>query len=406
MKQIVITGVTLTGNMGGVAMLKTTHTELRRMYPDVNFSLLSITPKQDRSAKPLAGMKIISSLPVILICFYLPLSFIMWPFWRQGIFRNIFKRIPYFAALLNAKVVVDLCGIAFVDGRGLPLLLYNVACCVPAIALGIPVAKLAQALGPFNKPLNKWAARQVLSRCSVVVGRGDKTGKYLSELQIENSRVLPDITFCLKVSPEQCQIAKAKLNNIRKNDLLVIISPSEVVRRLIKKSGESFEIELKLLLISLAKGNIDVVLLPHSFGIGDSKNNDVDMCKKLYFELKNIPNIHLIDDVREPILLRAIIGEADIFIGCRFHAVVSALSMAVPTMIIGWSHKYVEMSSMFGLNDWVIPVEKFNNKVGLEQWYKLLNEREIVKGEIKKSLLDVREKASENFKLVSTLISD
>ena len=101
----------------------------------------------------------------------------------------------------------------------------------------------------------------------------------------------------------------------------MIISPSEVVRRLIEKSGKSFELELKLFLISLAKDNVDVVLLPHSFGIGDSKNNDVDMCKKLYLDLKNIPNIHLIDDVREPILLRAIIGEADIFIGCRFHGV-------------------------------------------------------------------------------------
>src|SRR5690606_12629674 len=35
------------------------------------------------------------------------------------------------------------------------------------------------------------------------------------------------------------------------------------------------------------------------------------------------------------------------FVGCRFHAVVAALIMSVPTLVIGWSHKYREMAASF-----------------------------------------------------------
>lgn len=46
--------------------------------------------------------------------------------------------------------------------------------------------------------------------------------------------------------------------------------------------------------------------------------------------------------------LRQIIGDADYQVSARFHACVSGLSQAVPTIIFGWSHKYEALAREFG----------------------------------------------------------
>ena len=54
-------------------------------------------------------------------------------------------------ALLDADLVVDVAGISFVDGRGLPILGYNVLMTGIPLLVGTPVVKAAQAVGPFEQ---------------------------------------------------------------------------------------------------------------------------------------------------------------------------------------------------------------------------------------------------------------
>lgn len=44
--------------------------------------------------------------------------------------------------------------------------------------------------------------------------------------------------------------------------------------------------------------------------------------------------------VEDPILLKAMIGQSQLVISARFHAVVSAISQSVPVIVNSWSHKY------------------------------------------------------------------
>ncbi len=169
MRAFAITGVTLTGNMGGAAMLAAAIDGLSARSPGARFSLLSINPGADRAVAP-DNLEIIDASPARLILLYLPLAVLAWPVARLPIVRRCLSGVGYFRALIQASAVIDLCGIAFVDRRGLPLLAYNVGCCLPAIAVGTPVAKLAQAMGPFRTFTNRWAARFILDRCAVVVG--------------------------------------------------------------------------------------------------------------------------------------------------------------------------------------------------------------------------------------------
>src|SRR5690606_27661630 len=58
---VVVTGVTVSGNMGGTAMLITAMQEIARRAPGSRFTLLSYTPKADRAASAIPGLTIVSA---------------------------------------------------------------------------------------------------------------------------------------------------------------------------------------------------------------------------------------------------------------------------------------------------------------------------------------------------------
>lgn len=396
--RIAISGVTVSGNMGGAAMLESVVEHFSARYPGATFQLLSITPAADRAdpRKIPADVQIIDAHYVPLLLFYLPLSIVIAPFSRFRMVRSMLSRSAYFSALLNADLLVDLSGIAFVDGRGLPLLAYNVACCYPASALGVPVIKMAQALGPFRTFLNRILAGFVLRRCEQVIARGDITSSYLKEVAVPHD-VAPDVAFTLSVSDLDRQDAVSHMPRIPEGSALrILLSPSEVARRLAQQHGIDFVEQFVLLAIMLVKAGHQVVLIPHSYGAGRSKNNDVDLARQVLARLHGYP-VALAADISDPRVLRAMIGTADMFVGCRFHAVVAALTMAVPTVTIGWSHKYAEMAAAFAADRFVVPVESFDAQRVMEHIDAMLPQLDSLKASLRQASEQVRQSAMQNF---------
>jgi colanic acid/amylovoran biosynthesis protein len=58
----------------------------------------------------------------------------------------------------------------------------------------------------------------------------------------------------------------------------------------------------------------------------------------------------------EPRHLKAVIGAADLVVGSRFHAVVGSLSQGVPTITLGWAHKYDHLHRDFEVPDWIAQI--------------------------------------------------
>ncbi|MBR2692326.1 MAG: polysaccharide pyruvyl transferase family protein [Aquamicrobium sp.] len=349
-----ITGVTISGNMGGAAMLAAATDTLNEFAPGSQLSLLSITPDKDRELPLAKEIEIVNTRPKALLLVYLPLSILLWPFAKFGFVRRLLSCIPYFQSLISADAVVDLCGIAFVDKRGSPLLAYNAACCLPAIVVGTPVAKLAQALGPFETQPNRMVAKFVLKLCKVVVARGEKSLKFLHDLGIQEAISLPDTSFAMEVNENHRKMAREMVPELAGNQLLVV-SPSEVVKRLSAAQGIDLETELTTFLLARISQGWKVLIVPHSFGVG--KNNDLDLCRSI---IKKLPadSSALVNPPQDPRTLRALIGKADAFVGCRFHSVVAALSQGVPSLVIGWSHKYQEMMAMLQPGEWFIDASR------------------------------------------------
>jgi polysaccharide pyruvyl transferase WcaK-like protein len=404
MTNIAIVGVTLSGNMGGQAMLIATLEAMRQRCPGCQFDLLSIYPEADRKLNNIADLNIVPAPAPQLVGLYLPLSVILWGLIKLPLVRQILSRIPYFQALLRAHLVIDLCGISFVDGRGLPLLLYNMACCLPAIILGTPVVKLAQAVGPFKQTLNRYAAKFTLSRCAAVIARGESSAKNLADLDLPNT-MMPDVTFALQVPEAAKQQAKAILASHKINQKPLIVSPSRVVERLCSKAGIDFVEEMSAVLTKVAEDNLPVVILPHSCGKGLSKNNDVTLSQTILERLpQNLP-VYLIDQIEDAILLRALIGEGRLFLGCRFHSVVAALAMGIPCIVIGWSHKYSETVTPFGLRDWVFDLSEFSAETMLSQIQALEKQDFEIRQQIEAALPTVAKQAGVNFDVAMQVLN-
>lgn len=402
---IAISGVTLTGNMGGVAMLRTAVAQMSRLVPGASFRLLSISPGNDLRAAQLPRVEVVPARAMKLIGVYMPLSIVAWPLMRLQAVRKALCVIPYFRALDQADIVVDLCGIAFVDRRGLPLLAYNVACCLPAIVMGTPIAKLSQALGPFETRLNRVIARFVLTRCGLIVARGARSRRHLEALGFSNPRMLPDVTFAMEITDEDRLAARARLRESGIGPAPVVVSPSEVVNRLCARAGIDFEAKFARFLARLAAAGYQVLLLPHSLARDRSKNNDVELCRRLRARADTEGRVHLLE-AESPELLRAIIGEAVIFVGCRFHSVVGALATGVPALIIGWSHKYQEMAAALGADGHAMDWREFSAERAMRSFESLIAERDAVRETILGRMPEIRAAAARNFELAAELIGD
>jgi len=394
-----VTGVTVSGNMGGAAMLAATLDEMSVRYPRASFRLFSISPKRDRARNGDERLAIVDARPVPLLLVYLPLCILFWPLRNIAAIRRLIVAIPFFRQMSAVDAVIDLSGIAFVDGRGLPLLGYNVACCLPALFLGKPVAKLAQALGPFDTQPNRMLARFVLARCATVVARGERSLSHLRELDISDAQCLPDTSFAMSVSDVHKQAVQQLLPAIAPGRQLLVASPSEVVRRLSAKAGIDFEAEF----CAFAKRRLceewDIVLVPHSLGSGTSKNNDLDLCRRIVSTLSD-DRVHMIEPVEDARVLRAAIGFADVFVGCRFHSVVAALAMGVPSLVVGWSHKYQEMTEMLQPGAWALDAAHVSAASLDEAFGRLVAEAPTLRKDIADRLPDIRRRASCNFDLV------
>jgi polysaccharide pyruvyl transferase WcaK-like protein len=377
-------------------MLLTARQEFARRFPGAEFLLLSITPQPDRAGPALPGVKVVWAHWFTLICLFLPLSLLTAPFNRQAWMRRLLCRIPYFQALIECEAVIDLSGIAFVDGRGPALLAYNAACCVPALLLGRPVLKLAQSLGPFRQPLNRTVARAVIRRCAFVAARGEASARELTDLLDRPALALPDTTFCLEIPAELTHWAIEEFRRVGLGPAPIVISPSRVFELDCARHGIDFATICAKLIRTLRTQGLPVALLAHSKAGGIAKNDDPAVCTRILALLP--PGLQPpVLVAKDPLQARALIGRAGLFLGSRYHALVSAYAGAVPSLALSWNEKYADLARLFNCTHLIIGVQEISTDLLTSRVLALQAEAPQVAEHLRHRLPAVRATALENF---------
>jgi colanic acid/amylovoran biosynthesis protein len=353
-------GATIWGNRGAEAMLVTSIGQMRQRFPDSRFVIFSYYPSKDRSLIKDKSVRVISATPRSLILRHFPLSLL------AGVLRLVGIRLPdgllnkTVRALRECDVLLDVSGISFADERE-KFIPFNVLNMWPALLVGTPVIKLAQAMGPFTHPFVRIPAQIFLPKCAQIHARGDTTAENLDDLGLSYKRSA-DIAFLFEdrfsLSDEnadevssleaELQAAKAAGRN------LMVLVPSSVVYEKTQRGGIDY-VDHLLRIIEHFEG--DVVVMPNATRQGEdtAHNNDLFVIALLkqraqaVLSPERLACLHWVTFGINTAGTRKLMRHADLVVTSRFHSMISALSLGIPPIVIGWSHKYAEVLTDFGI---------------------------------------------------------
>jgi colanic acid/amylovoran biosynthesis protein len=364
---ISIIGATLHGNHGAEAMLAATIARIRARVEGAEFSVFSYYPREDRRLISDPKVSVYSATPISIAFVLFPLALLLASLRLVGLgcLRRLFPAA--IRALGGSAVMVDVAGVSFIDGRE-KFLPFNILTILPAMLLHVPVVKFAQAMGPFNDPINRMAARIFLTRCIRVFGRGEQTMKHLRTIGFPPERFsrAADMAFLLEeqdglgsTSRDYTNELINKLGALKTSRYFIIgICPSSV---LYNEHGYDYITRLAdFVADQLAAGNA-ILLYPNATRADRPDklfNNDLPLIKKIYSALPSGCDHTSIIDVDRDIFavdLKRLVAFCDMVVVSRFHAMIAALAAGVPPLVLGWSHKYAEV-----MDDFEIGEEAFN----------------------------------------------
>jgi len=386
MKKIIIISASFSGNKGAASMLESVIENVSQRFPSCRFFIFSPFPKSDKKYTR-ENIEILSGSPLVFVFKLLPISLL-------NKFLRLFKNNKEIKIIQESDLVLDLSGISFSDGREL-FLLYNIFSLFPFFILKKKIIKCSQAMGRFNNFLNKSLALLFLPKLKLIVARGQGTENNLKKLNLKN--VIPGSDLAFSLSSVGNIKNSLTFNNARQ---IVGISPSVVAEKNCAKNN----IDYKKLIVDFANILIEqkynIVIIPHSFskdkksrsiGIKHLLNlmfhprGDQNLCEEIYLQIDN-NFCQIVKQEMSARELRNIIKNCDFFIASRFHAMISALAEKVPTLVIGWGHKYTEVLKEFDLAEHSLDSSNINIDILKNGFNELTKNRQDVEGKIARKL--------------------
>lgn len=416
-RTIAITGATLWGNRGAEAMLVTTIGQVRARRPDARIVIFSYFPKRDRALVRDPRVTVIGARPRDLVLRIFPFAVLVW---LMGLLRLRWpdRLLPHpIRALRRCDALLDISGISFADGRE-KFLPFNILLIWPAMLLGVPVIKLAQALGPFKNPLTRLSARLFLPRCRHIYARGDVTAAHLRDLGLPAERwsLAADIAFVYEPSHSltaeneaQVDALTARLAELRAAGKTIIgLVPSSLVHTASARAGRDYAGLFVQIIRELGGPEMHFVVVPNATRQGSPSfaNNDLAAIAILRERLTGAlgERVDVVDYDLNTAGSRRLFALCDLIITSRFHAMISALTLGVPPVVIGWSHKYAEVLVEFGLERFAVDFADPDADV-LSLARTALTERDTLRAQIAAHLEAVRTSAAAQFNSLDALLT-
>ena len=406
---IAITAASYSGNKGAAAMLQSSITQLRERYGEsLNIKLMSVYPKGDREQVPHDFVDIVSTKPEQLVFVAFPLATLYRLFKWLPPARMLLSKNKVIRAYQNTDMVVDEAGVAFVDSRGFVMNTYAFICAAVPMLVGTPVVKYSQALGSFNNPWNKFLAKWVLPKMKLICARGKTTEGLLEGIGItKNVRLCADGAFTMKDDPEAAARVAQRMRSDSFYDADVVgLSISSVVAGKCAKNGIDYPGILVDFVRHLNAQGYNVLILANAARMGSDKprNNDLPLGDEIAARLGDSPQVRWYHEEMTAEELREYIGACRFVVASRFHTMIGALQRKVPTLLIGWSHKYQEVLDMFGLGEYATDFTSLRLEDLIDGFARLKKDEAAIRTQIDEHYDEVMESSRQNIRLISEAI--
>ena len=223
-------------------------------------------------------------------------------------------------------------------------------------------------MGPENQTKEKLST---LHKFSLIYTRESLTYDYFKSLGLKNLCLLPDPAFIL--GTEECELPV-----IFSNHKVIGLNVSNYVTGGMTLNGKFGQELVRLISYILNETDYRLLLVPHVTWCDALVNQDDRQMSSLisdYFgntdriSILNINNLNYCQ-------IRYVISHCSMFIGARTHAVISAYSMCVPSIALGYSIKSRGIAKDLGLNEILVVNSKDFSTGELRQSFDYLEEHQ------------------------------
>jgi polysaccharide pyruvyl transferase WcaK-like protein len=261
-------------------------------------------------------------------------------------------------AFCRFNVIVDVGGYQFGDRWGAAIMHKSAQTAKRHAWLKHQVFYMPQAWGPFTGPAMKRSLRSIIDESTLCYVR-DKTSLAAVEDVVGAShpkvRLAHDIAWRFRGADGAVGRRLLQEAGLReeKGRLIVCVTPNMRLYEKYPKTGaDNAYVKFLAALVEhlCLHKDAQVVLVGHDLAVDDSKrSDDRALCRHLLgLVAPSLPVMH-VDRVLSAAEIKSVIGNCDLLVSSRYHALIGALSQGIPVAAIGWSHKYDELLAEFGL---------------------------------------------------------
>ncbi len=411
-KTFLLIGSCFAGNMGGEAMYESLIAGIKADNPEHRIVVLTKYPKDEISICRERGYEVYSFTTIERALKGVPFF----------VFGSLFKacHLPYrwmagkvLKQYFRCDVLIDCSGISFTDFRSRLDLFINTSWLIPAFVSGIPIIKISQSLGPYEKKHVRRAALKCFPKMKYIVARGDESYACTKQLIPNHPGLLnlPDLAFNLPVAPEE-----------KRKEILTDAGASECLTSPYFVAAPSFEVDRRMgseayrrLFIAVIKAahkvvpDMPIVMLAHTRALSaalgvDSTNDDMVVCRSVAEALlKEGISVHLIEKNYYSREWKTVISGACFAIGSRYHFLMAAMSTATPSLAMGWGHKYKEMFHELDFDEFAFEYHDFKEEILCKKVGDLARNYEEYHKRIAGRLPDVKERSAKQIALALEL---
>lgn len=292
------------------------------------------------------------------------------------------------------------------------------ACLFPlllCIASKRPFAVCAQTVGPFNSRLSKRVARFVFSRARLITLRDKISQDYLNALGITGTHLVADLAFLLQPVPDGRVVEILSGEGVAASGRpLVGVAVSQRIHTYAFGSTEN-ERERKAKYVELMAALADrlvevlgatVLLVSHD---NTPRMSDRLVSEDIHRQAKAKDRVVVLDGGYRTEEIKGVIGGCDLFVGCRMHAVIAAVSMHVPTIAVSYGHKFQGvLAGLLNPEQDIVDIAQYGPEELLDELTLRIRRKWEAREEVARALGDkmsgVRSRALLNATLVADLI--
>lgn len=426
--KILITEMGSIKNKGNYSILKGTIQAFTRYFPNAEFVVITHGPKEEIQEIEIKAVPSFSKIPshssiavrtleTILGISKLLAAAVFASFLKTSVSHSqrnfLTRRINQFKEYVSADLVVVRGSDTLTDRYGvlgLDSLLMRSLGILIGVSMKKPTVICGHSIGPFRTRFSRFLARFILNRVSLITVREGISKEILKKLNIKNPNIFEtaDLAFLLKpASPERAKEILKK-EDVPTDKPLVGISVSRLITEYIpikpQKRAYAYYVRFmaKITDFIIKTFDVTVVFISHVIGPGE-KHDDRLVSKDVYKLVKAKKRVRIIEGDYSPEELRSLIRTFEIFIGARMHAVISALSMHVPSLVFSYLPKAQGIMETVGQENYVCNIEKLDYEKVNEKILELWKNRENIRGILKERMKSIREKSFLNAKLSSCL---